>query len=53
MFAPYKERVPLLNVSTFSTNVTLVEEGDLARALGAFKLELRKGIDETDDDAAA
>eukprot|EP00308_Calcidiscus_leptoporus_P016559 CAMPEP_0119354792 /NCGR_PEP_ID=MMETSP1334-20130426/3773_1 /TAXON_ID=127549 /ORGANISM="Calcidiscus leptoporus, Strain RCC1130" /LENGTH=394 /DNA_ID=CAMNT_0007368463 /DNA_START=118 /DNA_END=1302 /DNA_ORIENTATION=+ len=38
MFAPYKERLPLLNVSTFSTNVTLVEEKDLDRALGAFEV---------------
>lgn len=37
MFAPYRERVPLLNVSTFATNVTLVEERELAAALAAFE----------------
>mmetsp|Transcript_32468 Transcript_32468/g.68291 ORF Transcript_32468/g.68291 Transcript_32468/m.68291 type:complete len:390 (-) Transcript_32468:558-1727(-) len=41
MFAPYKERVPLLNISTFSTNITLVEEKDLDRALGAFEDALK------------
>ena len=38
MFAPYEDGVPLLNISTFSTNVTLVEESDLERALSAFEL---------------
>ena len=36
MFAPYEEGVPLLNLSTFSTNITLVEESELQRALAAF-----------------
>ncbi|KAL1523015.1 hypothetical protein AB1Y20_017977 [Prymnesium parvum] len=38
MFAPYEDGVPLLNISTFSTNVTLVEDSDIERALSAFKL---------------
>ena len=38
MFAPYRERVPLLNLSTFATNVTLVEERDLDAALSAFEV---------------
>mmetsp|Transcript_64797 Transcript_64797/g.193631 ORF Transcript_64797/g.193631 Transcript_64797/m.193631 type:complete len:415 (-) Transcript_64797:345-1589(-) len=38
MFAPYEDGVPLLNISTFSTNVTLVDESDLERALSAFEL---------------
>ena len=31
MFAPHKERVPMLNVSTFSNNLTLVEDENLDR----------------------
>lgn len=37
MFAPYRERVPLLNLSTFGANVTLVEERELESALRAFE----------------
>jgi hypothetical protein len=37
MFAPYRERVPLLNLSTFGANVTLVEERELESALAAFE----------------
>ena len=36
MFAPYEEGMPLLNISTFSTNISLVEESDLERALASF-----------------
>ena len=38
MFAPYEEGMPLLNFSTFSTNVSLVEESDLERAIESFDL---------------
>ena len=38
MFAPYEEGMPLLNISTFSTNISLVEEGDLERALESFEV---------------
>ena len=41
MFAPYEDGVPLLNISTFSTNVTLVEDSDIDRALSAFELPHR------------
>ena len=38
MYAPYEDGMPLLNFSTFSTNVSLVEEADLERALDSFEL---------------
>ena len=38
MFAPYEEGMPLLNFSTFSTNVSLVEEADLERAIDSFDI---------------
>ena len=41
MFAPYEEGMPLLNFSTFSTNVSLVEESDLERAIDSFDLDVR------------
>ena len=50
MFAPYKQGVPLLNVSTFATNVTLVEDKDLDRALSAFEDELDRLVEESYDD---
>ena len=40
MFAPFEEGVPLLNISTFSTNVSLVEEAELERALAAFEVPI-------------
>jgi|TARA_B100000524_G_scaffold35019_2_gene17223 hypothetical protein len=53
MFAPYKERVPLLNISTFSTNVTMVEEMQLDTALGAFELvcKMAEPEEEGEDEA--
>ena len=38
MFAPYEEGMPLLNFSTFSTNVSLVDESDLERAIESFDI---------------
>lgn len=38
MFTPYEEGLPLLNISTFSTNVSLVEETDLEHALASFDI---------------
>jgi len=38
MYAPYERGVPLLNISTFVTNITLVEESEMERALDAFEL---------------
>jgi len=38
MYAPYERGVPLLNISTFATNITLVEESEMERALDAFEL---------------
>ena len=38
MFAPHKERVPMLNVSTFSNNLTLVEDENLDRQTSSPKL---------------
>ena len=43
MFAPYEEGMPLLNCSTFSTNVSLVEEADLERALESFDMPVVGG----------
>ena len=37
-YAPYERGVPLLNISTFVTNITLVEESEMERALDAFEL---------------
>ena len=49
MYAPYERGVPLLNISTFATNITLVEESEMERALEAFELPHRFA----DADAAA
>ena len=38
MFAPYEEGLPLINVSTFSTNLSLVEDDDLERAVASFEI---------------
>ena len=43
MFAPYEEGMPLLNISTFSTNVSLVEDADLARAIESFEVPVVGG----------
>ena len=40
MFAPYEEGMPLLNISTFSTNISLVEESDLERAIASFEVRV-------------
>jgi hypothetical protein len=53
-FAPYEEGLPLLNFSTFSTNVSLVEESDLERAIDSFDLPVVDATSRTaslDDDA--
>ena len=34
----YEEGMPLLNLSTFSTNVSVVEESDLERAIASFEV---------------
>ena len=39
-YAPYEDGMPLLNFSTFSTNVTLVEESDLERAIESFDINV-------------
>jgi hypothetical protein len=36
MFAPSEESMPLLNISTFSTNISLIEESCLEQALASF-----------------
>ena len=53
MFAPYEEGMPLLNFSTFSTNVSLVEESDLERAIASFDLSVVDAglADDEDDDS--
>ena len=38
MYAPYERGVSLLNISTFVTNITLVEESEMETALDAFEL---------------
>ena len=53
MYAPHEAGVHLLNISTFATNFSLVEETDLERALAAFevphRLEEPWDDDEPDD----
>lgn len=50
MYAPYEEGMPLLNFSTFSTNVSLVEDGDLERAIAAFDLPVVQAEDSERED---
>ena len=54
MYAPHEAGVHLLNISTFATNFSLVEETDLERALAAFevphRLEEPWDDDEPDDE---
>ena len=45
--------MPLLNFSTFSTNVTLVEESDLERAIESFHINVVDDSGPLLDSAAA
>jgi hypothetical protein len=45
--------MPLLNFSTFSTNVTLVEESDLERAIESFDINVVDDSGPLLDSAAA
>ena len=56
MFAPFssnEEGMPLLNFSTFSTNVSLVEEADLEKAIAAFDIPVIDAACEADGGEAA
>lgn len=49
MYAPYEHGVPLLNISTFATNITLVEESEMERALDTFELPHKLAADPEDE----
>ena len=50
MYAPYEHGVPLLNISTFATNITLVEESEMERALDTFELPHKLATAEQEDE---
>ena len=50
MYAPYEHGVPLLNISTFATNITLVEESEMERALDTFELPHKLAAAEQEDE---
>ena len=52
MYAPYEDGMQLLNFSTFSTNVSLVEEADLERALASFDMPVLRPNDDAGNDNA-
>jgi len=49
MYAPYEEGLPMINISTFSTNISLVEEADLDRAIAAFDVHVVRVPEEVAD----
>mmetsp|Transcript_8171 Transcript_8171/g.24220 ORF Transcript_8171/g.24220 Transcript_8171/m.24220 type:complete len:139 (-) Transcript_8171:314-730(-) len=49
MYAPYEQGLPLLNISTYSTNISLIEEEDLSRAIASFDLPVLRPSEDEDD----